>query len=80
METFNLKNSEMKPNITVYIGVLWFILYTYSLMKLNTYQEQGCELTLKKKIPNSTECIPFPSFIANRHESIQVSQAVFECR
>lgn len=51
METFNFKNSEMKPNITIYIGILWFILYTYSLMKLNSYQEQGCELTLKKKSP-----------------------------
>lgn len=35
MEKLNLKNSEMTPNITICIGILWVILYDYSLMKLN---------------------------------------------
>lgn len=29
MERLNLKNSEMKPNIFIDIGILWFILYTW---------------------------------------------------
>lgn len=48
MEKLNFKKSDMKPNITIYIGILWFILYKYYLTKFNICQEQGCELTLKK--------------------------------